>query len=70
MTRDGLFLPTIENEAYRPGAPAPLCHEHKAEFLRGTMPFPAWCLECRAWRGADHTHEATVSDRRKARPKA
>jgi len=57
LTRDGLFPPTIENETYRPGPPAPLCHEHKAAFLRGGMQFPVWCVGCRAWRAADHAHD-------------
>ena len=70
LTRDGLFPPTIENETYRPGPPAPLCHEHKANFLRGEMAFPAWCVGCRAWRPADHTHDAPVKNRKKARPEA
>jgi hypothetical protein len=68
LTRDGLFAPTIENEAYRPGPPAPLCQEHKTEFLRGRMAFPVWCGGCRAWRSADHVHDDKVSSRKKARP--
>jgi hypothetical protein len=70
LTRDGLFSPTIENETYRPGPPAPLCHEHKANFLRGGMKFPVWCAGCRAWRPAEHTHDSTVDNRKRARPKS
>jgi hypothetical protein len=69
LTRDGLFAPTIENETYRPGPPAPLCHEHKASFLRGGMQFPIWCVGCRAWRAAEHVHDNEVNSDKRARPK-
>ena len=69
LTRDGLFVPTLADEKYRPGAPAPLCHEHKAAFLRGDMKFPIWCPGCRAWRAAEHDHEAKAQRPRSAPPK-
>jgi hypothetical protein len=69
LTRDGLFPPTLDNERYRPGPPAPLCHEHKTAFLRGGIQFPVWCDGCRGWRAAEHVHDDGVDARKRARPK-
>jgi len=68
LTRDGLFPPTLDDEIYRPGPPAPLCHEHKTGFLRGGMQFPVWCAGCRAWRAAEHVHDDAGKSRKSARP--
>ena len=56
LTKDGLFPPGGAYHMDGPEGWVPLCHDHKAAFLRGQLPFPCWCAECRRWRSADHRH--------------
>src|SRR5437763_10474127 len=66
-TRDGLFPPGGAHHLDGPDGWVPLCHDHKAEFLRGQLPFPCWCVSCRAWRPADHRHAEETRRRERSR---